>query len=81
MSAIFFLNYYITQARLFMFKRNIDRIMSHFCEPLLKGRIVIIFLLLITSCGPSNNSKSNEDKPIVVTSFFPLYDFAAPAGR
>ena len=59
-----------------MFKRNIDRIMSHLYEPILKGRIVIFFLLLITSCGPSNNSKSNEDKPIVVTSFFPLYDFA-----
>ena len=59
-----------------MFKRNINRIMSHLYEPILKGRIVIFFLLLITSCGPNNNSKSNEDKPIVVTSFFPLCDFA-----
>ena len=50
--------------------------MNHIYELILKGRFVIFCLLLTTSCGLKNNSKSNEGKPIVVTSFFPLYDFA-----
>ncbi len=50
--------------------------MNYIYEPILKGPIIIFCLFLITSCGPSNNSTSNEEKPIVVTSFFPLYDFA-----